>query len=159
MDTHAHTADIRRHPHSGSGAAWATRKPKSLLKKLLRFVASLLLRFDARRFLALLFQEPPRNTRRLTGQWSVGSVPCQRSRDAGHASHRVGRDRSTTPRVVSNPQGQLHQVHTPWPCHAIGDGTDVHCPAATSASFCSRDNRAHAPSPMCGAARYCGDAR
>ena len=81
MDTHAHTAEIRRHPHSGSGAAWATRRPKSLWKRLLlRLAGPFLLRFDARRFLALLFQEPPRNTRRLTGQWPVRSVPHQKWR-------------------------------------------------------------------------------
>ena len=40
--------------------AWASRKP--LLS--LRLSVSFLLRFDARRFAGLLFQEPPRITRR-----------------------------------------------------------------------------------------------
>jgi hypothetical protein len=68
MDTQLHAICLSRDIHSGMvlliahWADWAKRKPILLFRLSVVF----LLRFETRKFLGLLIQEPPRSTRRLT---------------------------------------------------------------------------------------------
>ena len=66
MGTRKDAVIDRNQPHSAKRAYWTevtTRKPLLLL----RFDTVLLLRFAERKLFGLLFQEPPRNTRRPLG--------------------------------------------------------------------------------------------
>ena len=86
---------------------WRPRLPPSsvraIRKPLLLFRLSVvfLLRFAARRFLGLLFHEPPRNTRRGDGQapGRNGSAPPERWPGASAMYRHVRRARSNCARV------------------------------------------------------------
>ncbi len=89
---------------------------------LFRFSASFLLRLAEPRFLGLLFQEPPRNTRRQgTGQASrLGRPPGanQPSRKIERRSRKV-RPRGLTPRRLAqlagaDPRAVRHATPDPW---------------------------------------------